>query len=70
MLTKLLLTLAVVLAVLYGFRVFARLAAAKRRLNPPRARLPAEDLVKCPTCGTFVAAASPSRCDRSDCPYS
>ena len=29
----------------------------------------AEDLVKCPKCGAYVAAHGASSCGRSDCPY-
>ncbi len=29
----------------------------------------AEDMVKCPKCGAYVAARGASSCGRSDCPY-
>ena len=69
MLTKLLVTVAVVLAVLFGFRAISQLTAGAGRGGTRRPRLPAQDMVKCPTCETFVTSEAPSGCDRPDCPY-
>lgn len=75
-LAKLIVLAAVVAAVWFGFRYLqARdraLAAARRAAEPPSGRVgrgaaPAEELVKCPVCATYVASAA-GACGRGDCP--
>lgn len=38
-----------------------------RRRGPPPRAIPAEDLVACGVCGSYVAARAPA-CARPDCP--
>lgn len=42
-----------------------------RRANDRAAtnRLPAESMIKCPTCGTYLAPGQQRACDRADCAY-
>ena len=32
-------------------------------------RLPAESMIKCPTCGTYTAPGQQRACERADCAY-
>ncbi len=95
-LTKILLTVFVIVAVWYGWRVFTRyqaLKAARGRAGemPKRngrapsgaqyedarpsaraggqARVEAEDMIECRTCGAFIAASRRVACGRKDCPF-
>ncbi len=74
---KLLVLAAIVAAVWYGFKWLQRrdeIAArggdeslTKTRGNK---RVDAvEDMVKCPVCGTYVAAEGAQDCGKPDCPY-
>ena len=75
MLTKILLTVFVIVVVLFGYRAIGRLSSvigAVRDASPdedPRRRLRTENMTKCDVCDVYVAAAEPKRCDRPDCPY-
>lgn len=76
MLTKILLTVLVIVVVLFGYRAFGRvtsmIGAADRDSaagDAPKGRLRTENMTKCGACGVYVAATDPRRCDRSDCPY-
>ncbi len=79
---KLILLIAIVAIVWYGFRFLGEVDRARRQAArgasgaTPRTgrRRPAdlaqvEDTVKCRACGSYVPVRSPSRCGRSDCPY-
>jgi len=74
---KLLVLVAIVLAVWFGFQFIGRLdrlrkdeARLKKRAGASRGKAAAvEDTVKCPTCGAYVSARSSSNCGRADCPY-
>lgn len=82
MFTKILLTVAVVAIIWFGFKYFTRVAElrAKRAERPrPVAGGPSfrdevkaangvQDLVKCRVCNTFRASNAGS-CGRADCPY-
>lgn len=74
-LTKILLTVAIVALVWYGFKYLSRVERARRRAlkgrkdEPGSAPAGAESLVQCPVCGTYVAAAGAEDCGREDCPY-
>ncbi len=80
-LSKILLTLLVIVAVWYGWRAYNRYQALREqtrrrmaeetRRNPNRGAAPieAEDTVECPSCGAFVAANRRVSCGREDCPY-
>jgi uncharacterized protein len=78
--TKLLVLAILILIVWYGFKYAARIEAVKQALRaealrrrhdggvrpPPR---PVEDLVKCPRCGSFVAAQGAANCGKPQCPW-
>ena len=81
---KLLVLVAVIAAVWYGFKFIGRLqdqrqADAKLRASAgrrPSARgaedpeaLQAEDMVACPVCQAYVTARNTESCGRADCPY-
>jgi uncharacterized protein len=76
--TKFLVLAAIIAAVWYGFRWVGRVAqirkeAAKRAEAESRETrmraMPSEDMVRCPSCGTYVAPRAARACGRSDCPY-
>lgn len=76
---KLLLLVAVVAVVWFGFRWLRQLTAAAARDDrvarreagptPPQAPRAVEDLAACPRCRAYVPAQAPSACERGDCPY-
>jgi len=78
MLWKVLLTVAVVIAVWFGFRYAERLGAQRERERVGRRRQrraerdesppQVEDLVECRVCGAFVGRDTVP-CDRRDCPF-
>jgi len=79
-LPKLLLTILIVVLVVYGFKAVTRLQQRReqeiaqvkgRRTGAARKAQAAdtEDMVACPTCGTFVSARGARACGRDDCPY-
>jgi uncharacterized protein len=75
-----LLVLAVILAVVwYGWKYVQRVEQVRRALkeeierrragnSAPPSR-PAEDLVKCSVCGTYVPSHGAHACGRADCPW-
>ena len=74
--SKLLVLTAIVIVVWYGFRWVGRVeelrkqAARREDAGQPRRPVPAsEDMVRCPSCGTYVAPRAARSCGRSDCPY-
>jgi hypothetical protein len=80
--SKLLLLVIVVIAVWYGFKYVGRVEEVRRNLRRARdaaeraqsrargrARIEAEDMVKCRVCDAYVAASGAARCARSDCPW-
>lgn len=71
--SKILLTAAVIFAVWYGFKHFARLSGSSGSptVKPGEGEeTPAvEDLQKCTVCGTYVARDTAVTCDRADCPH-
>jgi hypothetical protein len=76
---KLLVLVAIVLVVWYGFKYAARVEALRKSVRDEMARRQAsggqrptrtvEDLVKCPKCGAFVAAHGASNCGKPGCPW-
>lgn len=75
---KVLLTVAVIAVIWFGFRYLSRMAEAKRRELPPQqppkppqgnSGADAETLVECRVCGTWQPARSAKSCGRGDCPY-
>ncbi len=74
-----LLVLAIILAVVwYGWKYVQRVEAIRRALKDeierrragaaPPSR-PAEDLVYCSVCGTYVPSRGAHACGRADCPW-
>jgi hypothetical protein len=43
--------------------------ALRRATQRPKSSLPSEDMVKCPTCGTYSAPSQTKNCGKADCPY-
>jgi len=50
-------------------RAVRREMAARRERQARGPSVPAEDLVKCKSCGAYVAARSTAACGRADCPW-
>ena len=78
---KLLVLIAIILVVWYGFKMIGRLDRQRREEVGRSSRGPmrkarksaepaAEDMIKCRVCGTYVSAGPDTRsCGRRDCPY-
>jgi hypothetical protein len=79
-LPKLIVLAAILFAIWYGLRWFARINRIARTIEqrqraamggepqtPPVAAARTQELVACPVCGTYVAPSAPS-CGRVDCP--
>ncbi|MBI1207985.1 MAG: hypothetical protein GC191_11945 [Azospirillum sp.] len=81
MLSKTLTLIFLIVATWWVFRRIDRFKAARRRHAEMAARREqaaasrgpaggaAEDMVRCPACGVFVAARGAAACARDDCPY-
>lgn len=79
-LPKLIVLIAIIAGVWYGFRWFQRLQDKRARedkvLKDKKAKSDGggsaknaiEDMVKCPACGTFVASLSGGTCGQESCP--
>ena len=78
-LAKFLLTILVIAAVWFGWRAYVRYQALKnaRAGEMPKpsgraareARVEAEDMVECRSCGAFIALTRRVACGRKDCPF-
>ena len=76
---KLLVLVALIGVVWYGFKYAARIEAIRRDVRSEVARRqaarrgggarPVEDLVKCQHCGAFVAAEGAKNCGKLNCPW-
>ncbi|ARJ65689.1 hypothetical protein WV31_08490 [Magnetospirillum sp. ME-1] len=76
---KILLTVAVIAIIWFGFRYLSRLAELRRRdqadrVAPPRkpgagTSTEAETMVECRVCGTWQPGRTARSCGRADCPY-
>jgi len=73
---KLLLLVAVIAVVWFGWRWYQRWEIEQRRAEAARRtggnaapRIAAEDMVACRVCGTYVAPKSARACARAECPY-
>ena len=82
---KLLVLVAVIAAVWYGFKLIGRLrdqrkaddrlrASSAHRFWPGRGKSDppasdAEEMVECPVCQAYVPVRGATGCGRSDCPY-
>ncbi len=76
--SKLILTVAVIAAVWYGFKMLNRLGERKQDkvgqggASNPAAKAggdAAEDMTACSVCGVYVAASSAGNCGKAGCPY-
>jgi uncharacterized protein len=70
---KLILLIAIVTAIWYGFRFVGKIAAERKALQREAARKrPArrsvEDMVKCRLCGDYVPASGVASCANANCP--
>jgi len=43
--------------------------AMRKATQGRRSSLPSEDMVKCPTCGTYSAPGQTKNCGKAGCPY-
>jgi uncharacterized protein len=81
-LSKLVVLIAAVAAVWYGFKYVTRLQLERERKAEARDRVErrrearargtepsAEDMVQCPACKAYVPAKGARNCGRPDCPY-
>ena len=76
---KVLLTVAVIAFIWFGFKYLGRLAELRRRdeadkVSPPHtppkgAATEAETMVECRVCGTWQPSRSARSCGRPNCPY-
>jgi formate-dependent phosphoribosylglycinamide formyltransferase (GAR transformylase) len=76
---KLIVLVALILLVWYGFKYVRRLEEVRQALRRAQdaarggrggaKKVVAEDMVKCPSCGAYVAARGATKCGRTDCPY-
>jgi uncharacterized protein len=81
---KLLFTVAVIVAIWYGFKWVGRMKEVRDREREKLRRQAgkeatggasgdasgdAEEMMECPACGAFVAAQGAKSCGRDDCPY-
>ena len=69
---KLLVLVAVVVGVWYGFKLVSRLERARKRQvreNRNQGTDSVGKMEKCPVCDTYVVASDPGNCGRPDCPY-
>lgn len=65
---KLLLLVGAVLAVWYGFKLYARREALRKAAPPRDPKAPERvDLIECRRCRTYVPAGRRPGCDRADC---
>ena len=43
--------------------------ALRRAGQRPGSSLPSEDMIKCPTCETYIAPSQQKNCGKPNCPY-
>ncbi|HVG80807.1 MAG TPA: hypothetical protein VNB28_00845 [Methylomirabilota bacterium] len=70
---KLILLIAIVTAIWYGFRFVGKIAAERKALQREAerkrpARRSVEDMVKCRLCGDYVPASGVASCANANCP--
>jgi len=72
-LPKLIVLAAIIAAIWYGFKIFGRGKVASKSNTPgddtDSVILDAVDMVKCETCGDFVASKDTTSCGKEGCPY-
>lgn len=72
MLQKLLLLLAAIAIVWYGFKLVGRFNQQRQQKvakEDDKIRMGVSDTVQCSVCEAYIAADSKSSCGRADCPY-
>ena len=80
--SKLVVLVGLIVIVWYAFKYVGRVEEVRRTVKRARdaaergqarsrakARIDAEDMVKCRVCDAYVAASGAARCGRSDCPW-
>ncbi len=68
--SKLILTLLLIVAVIYGKRLIGSVGSRARSVSGGGSARPVgEDTQQCSVCGVYVSTLNPSSCGRSDCPY-
>ncbi|MDH5189003.1 MAG: hypothetical protein OEW37_08615 [Rhodospirillaceae bacterium] len=70
-LTKLVFTIIAVAIVWHGFKLLSRksdMQAEKKSSKTAKAKDDIEEMIKCESCGTFVAPGV-KKCTRDDCPF-
>ena len=68
MILKLIVLIAIVGAVWYGFKMIGRRNMNRQAEDSQPDRVEGEDMTACSVCGTYVTA-NPSSCGRDACPY-
>jgi len=69
---KLIILVAVVVGVWYGFKLVSRLERERKRRVKEQRKQSADsmgNMEKCPVCDTYVVAAAAQDCGRDGCPY-
>ena len=72
MIQKIIILAALVAAVWYGFKFVSRLEQQRKEKLAQEKRDAVDgvsDTVKCPVCGTYIAAQSAGDCGETGCPY-
>ena len=72
MLLKLGVLVAIIAAVMFGFRIIERRIKGAKTPQTPTAAPPIDDsqaMARCDTCQTYVPAEGARGCGRADCPY-
>jgi uncharacterized protein len=69
MLQKILLLVAIVAIVWYGFKLVGRLDRQRKDKLARDARKGVAETVQCPVCDAYIAEDSRNNCGRPDCPY-
>jgi uncharacterized membrane protein len=81
MIGKILVLVAIILIVLFGYKMIARLKGANPSSrvkgsseadssdSESSGRIEGEEMITCAVCGNYVSAERPGSCGRGDCPY-
>ena len=64
---KIALLAAIIVAVLFGFRLLQRRGGSRESDRKESDNV--AETVRCDVCGVYIPKAGISRCDRDDCPY-
>ena len=81
MIGKILVLAAIIVVVLFGYKMIARLKGANPSSrvkdssdadssdSESSRRIEGEEMITCAVCGSYVSAERPGSCGRGDCPY-